>query len=510
MDTLLVFLFSLLVILFLSWLKIPNAIWRYYRMCQLLKPVPGWPTHWLYGNLHQKNQPRYDIKLHDWVKENGHKISKEWLGPGMSSVNIHHPDVLKKIIKTPKAFEKYQLLDPWLGQGLLIAGGKRWARNRRLLTGAFHFDILKPYIQVYNECTDILINKWMGHVTSGEPVLVYKTISQLTLDILLRCSFSYNSHCQEQEVSPYIKAVMCLADLTLKRSLSFSLMISNNIYLYCTPQGWKCRQALKIVHGHAENVIRDRKKALGLEGISASMKVNMEDVLSTARKGRKYLDFLDILLTARDEDGCGLTDSEIRCEVDTFMFEGYDTTAHGLSWTLYCLAKYPEHQEKCREEINEVLGNRNHLEYEDLSKLKYTQWCIKESLRLHPPVYIILRQLTEDTELAGYLIPKESYLTVRLFNIHRNTEFWKDPEAFDPLRFHPDNIEHQHPYAYVPFSAGPRNCIGQNFAMNEERVVIASIIRKFKLRLVVGHEVETNFGILLHLKNDVKVSIETV
>ena len=126
-------------------------------------------------------------------------------------------------------------------------------------------------------------------------------------------------------------------------------------------------------------------------------------------------------------------------------------------------------------------------------------------------MYGIVRELQQDTGIAGHLIPKGAALIdVIFFYIYRSQEFWKDPEVFDPLRFHPDNIEHQHPYAYVPFSAGPRNCIGQNFAMNEERVVIASIIRKFKLRLVVGHEVETNFGILLHLKNDVKLSIETV
>ena len=510
MDIVWLVVLSLLTVLLL-W-RIPNTIWTYYRRCKLLRPVPGWPTHWLYGNLHQINEDDYWIQSFQYVTKNKYKISKEWFGPTIACVNIHHPEVLKSVMKSPKAKDMYSLLEPWLGQGLLVSDGKRWARNRRLLTGAFHFDILKPYIQVYNECTDILINKWMGHVTNGEPVLVYKTISQLTLDILLRCSFSYNSHCQEQEEAlPYIKAVNTLNELTLKRFLSLFLSIlSDNIYFYCTPQGWKYKQALKIVHGHAEKVIRERKISLGLEGISAGMKVNMEDVLSTARKGHKYLDFLDILLTARDEDGCGLTDSEIRCEVDTFMFEGHDTTAHGLSWTLYCLAKYPEHQEKCREEINEVLGNRDYLEYEDLSKLKYTQWCIKESLRLYPPVYSLLRKLEEDTNLAGYLIPKNTLLELRFLNIHRNPEFWKDPEVFDPLRFHPDNIEHQHPYAYVPFSAGPRNCIGQNFAMNEERVVIASIIRKLKLSLVKEHAVEVYPKLLLGFRNDIKLLMEII
>ena len=210
MDLLIVV--SILVILFLSWLKIPNALWNYYRLCKHFRQVPGWPTHWLYGNLHQKGKADYYNKKCPWVMERGYRVSREWFGPFLVAEIIHHPEIWKQLVKTPKSLEIYEMFNPWLSQGLLLASGKHWARNRRLLTGAFHFDILKPYIQVYNECTDILINKWMGHVTSGEPVLVYKTISQLTLDILPRCSFSYNSHCQEQEVSPYIKAVMCLSE----------------------------------------------------------------------------------------------------------------------------------------------------------------------------------------------------------------------------------------------------------------------------------------------------------
>ena len=512
MESFVLFLVALLII-FVFWWNIPKVIWTYYKLCKTVALIPGWPTHWLYGNLHQKSRMGYTVENCKWIMENNYPITRDWIGPTIVQINVNHPDIIKEILNLPKSQWVYRtVLEPWLGQGLLLASGKRWARNRRLITGAFHFDILKPYIQVYNECTDILINKWTGYVTSGEPVLVYKTISQLTLDILLRCSFSYNSHCQEQGDSvPYIKAVKSLSYIGIVRYSSvFLSALNNSVYLYLTPTGRKYKKALNVVHRHAEDVIQERKQVLGLDNPQRQSKLNIEDVLSTAQKGRKYLDFLDILLTARDEDGCGLTDLEIRCEVDTFMFEGHDTTAHALSWTLCCLAKYPEHQEKCREEINEVLGNRDYLEYEDLSKLQYTQWCIKEALRLYPPVYTVYRTFTEDGKLNECLIPKGCLVAIKVFNIHHNPKYWKNPYVFDPLRFHPNNSLNQHPYAYLPFSAGPRNCIGQNFAMNEVRVVIASIIRKFRLSLVEEHNIIMVAKILLTMENDIKLWLEPV
>jgi cytochrome P450 family 4 subfamily B polypeptide 1 len=169
--------------------------------------------------------------------------------------------------------------------------------------------------------------------------------------------------------------------------------------------------------------------------------------------------------------------------VDTFVFEGYDTTANALTWTLYCLAKYPEHQTKCREEIKDVLRGRDHIDYDDLSKLQYIPCCIKESMRLYPPVHNIFRQLSQDEWIGGYYIPKEAAILIDIFQIHRSPLFWKDPMEYNPLRFHPDHMTDRHSFSFVPFSAGQRNCIGQNFAFNEEQVVIGSILNKFALEI---------------------------
>ena len=498
---------ALLVLLALLWWNVPAFLLNYYHICKALRHIPGWPTHWLWGNLHQVKPDQATMrKWIQYIRKNRYKVVRLWLGPFIPGVGIHHCDPIKTILKEPKS-DNYDLLEPWLGEGLLISKGAKWFRNRHLLTPAFHFEILKQYVSVYNSSVEILLNKWSTAAARKEPVKLFDTISLLSLDIILQCAFSYKSDCQNvQTRHPYIK---CVYELIEHISRRFFNPIYRVDWIYnLTPAGRRMKNACRVVHDYADRVIRERKKALGLEGGKTGEEG--ESVLERAARQRKYLDFLDTLLTAVDEDGNGMTDLEIRNEVDTFLFEGHDTTTSGISWTLYCLARYPEHQQKIREEVNNVLMGREWLEFDDLKELKYTQWCIKEAMRLYPPVFNYFRKTSADIELDGYLVPKGVLIAINVYSIHRHPDIWENPDEFDPLRFHPDNTEGRDPYAYIPFSAGQRNCIGQNFAMNEERVVVASIVRRFRLSLVEGHEVEMVPKVVLRTKNDIKVNLEPV
>ena len=426
----------------------------------------------------------------------------------MLTVSINHCEPVRKILKEPKMDLTYKLLVPWLGDGLLISEGEKWHRNRRLLTPAFHFEILKSYMSVYNSCLKVLFDKWSSSVSQNEPVKVFDTISLLSLDIVLQCAFSCESDCQHTRTKhPYIKAIYDLDELLADRFLGHPIFQIDWIYAL-TRNGRKMKRVCKIAHEHSEKIIGERKKVLGLDKSDEGIDSDTTKVLESAAKQRKYLDFLDILLTAKDEEGNGLTDLEIRNEADTFMFEGHDTTTSGMSWTLYCLAKHPEHQEKVREEVRSVLMGREWLEYDDLKELKYTQWCIKEAMRLYPPVYQIFRKASEDVELAGYHVPKGTPVHIMILNIHRHPDIWPNPDEFDPLRFHPSNAEGRDPFAYMPFSAGHRNCIGQNFAMNEEKSVVASIVHRFALSLEEGHKVEMAPKVILKTKEDIKLRLK--
>ncbi|KAK0061634.1 cytochrome P450 4F22 [Biomphalaria pfeifferi] len=398
-----------------------------------------------------------------------------WAGPFIPAVITYHPDVVKTILKSsapktrnPYCSSPYDMGLRWLGEGLLIANGEKWARSRRLLTPAFHFDILKPYVEVYNQCADILIDKIGEFAKNGQSFDMYNLVNLDALDIILRCAFSYQSDCQTTgSKSKYTTAIAELQSLWSGRSLKPHL---HPEFIYSlTTQGKRFYKLCEIAHKQAEEVIDKRKLELASD----------PDLVSN----KKCKDFLDILLTARDEDGQGLSPLEIRNEVDTFLFEGHDTTASGMTWTLYALAEHLEYQEKVYEEIVDVLQDREYIEWSDLPKLEFTTMCIKEALRLHTAVPFIERRLTEDVKVNGYTIPAGTRTAVHIWILHHNPHVWEDPLEYKPERFHPDNQKNMDPFQFVPFSAGPRNCIGQNFAMNEMKTTVSRIIKNFKLRL---------------------------
>lgn len=487
--------------------KIATFLAQWRHACRCLKGLPsGNYSHWLWGVLPFLKTDDYTVRMATQVAhDNEWQLLGGWFGPFIPVVGVYHPAPLHQILKQPKNERTYRLFAPWLGDGLLISKGKKWARNRRLLTPAFHFDILKPYVLVYNSCLEELLHAWSAAARSGHTVRVFEHVSLLSLDIILQCAFSYKSECQgAKNAHPYIKAVYDLSRLIGEKFLKPLQQVD---WLYwLTSSGRQMARACTIVHEFSERVIKERKASLNIKaGLSEK---EGEGILKGVTKTRKYCDFLDVLLTVVDSKGKGLTDLEIRDEADTFMFEGHDTTTSGISWTLYCLAKNPEHQAKVREEVRSVLMGREQLEYEDLKDLHYTHWAIKEAMRLYPPVFLIFREAEDDLVVNGVLLPKGVMFIIYIYAMHHNPSIWENPDKYDPMRFHPSVADTRDPLAYIPFSAGSRNCIGQNFAMNEEKVVVATIINQFELSLVENHKIELTPNVILKSKNDIELKLK--
>ncbi|XP_040899923.1 cytochrome P450 4B1 [Toxotes jaculatrix] len=432
---------------------------------------PGPPGHWLFGHVLQFKQDGTDFdKIVQWGQQYPYAFPL-WFGPFVCFLNIHHPDYVKTILTStePKDDLAYRFLASWIGEGLLVSKGQKWFRHRRLLTPGFHYDVLKPYVKLMSDSAKTMLDKWESYADTNESFELFEHVSLMTLDSILKCAFSYSSNCQtEGGTNAYIKAVYELSDLINLRFRTFPY--HNDLIFYLSPHGFRYRKACRIAHSHTDEVIRKRKEAL-----------NEETELDRIQ-AKRNLDFLDILLFARDEKQQGLSDEDLRAEVDTFMFEGHDTTASGISFILYCLACHPEHQKMCRDEIMEALRGKDTMAWEDLNKIPYTTMCIKESLRLYPPVPGMSRQITKPiTFVDGRTVPEGCHVGTSVFGIHRNAAVWENPEVFDPLRFLPENVSRRSPHAFVPFSAGPRNCIGQNFAMNEMKVVIALTLKRYQL-----------------------------
>ncbi|XP_078593024.1 cytochrome P450 4B1-like [Branchiostoma floridae x Branchiostoma japonicum] len=431
-------------------------------------PVPP-GAHWLLGHLvllRQSDRFKYE-RMSEWFRQyqQGYIFKHS---AAMGRLVVTHPDDVRAVLRrTDQKLEIfYGILRPFLGDGLLLSSGPKWFRNRRLLTPGFHFEILKPYVKLFSESTNAMLNNWK-ELKPGSSIDVFHQMSLMTLDSMLKCTLSQNTNCQTRQTNDYLSSIHELAELTVQRAKSIVYLLSDFVY-GLSPSGRRYKAACNIVHKHSEEIIRQRKDALKEQSAGDSAK--------------KYLDFLDILLRAKDEDGNGLTDAEIRDEVDTLMFEGHDTTASGLAWTLYCLARHPGHQEKCRLEAQEVLQGRTEVTWEDLPSMKYITLCVKESLRLYPAVPEILRDVeTSLTFSDGRTLPEGPHVYINLRLLHRNPHIWEKPEEYDPLRFSPENFKGRHAYAFVPFSAGPRNCIGQHFTMNELKTAVALILQRFSL-----------------------------
>ncbi|KND04552.1 uncharacterized protein SPPG_00277 [Spizellomyces punctatus DAOM BR117] len=439
------------------------------------------------------------------------KVHIAWWGPTWSAV-VTHSDTIKPVLRSTegKPFT-YDLFRNWLGDGLLHSSGKKWHKRRRLLTPAFHYEILKGYQKVTNQCTDVFLDKMSQPAKDGTTVDLFADVSLLTLDVILRCAFSHETACQTTPNNPYITALYRYFDLFMDR-VKAPWLYSDWIWQF-SGNARETKAALSVIHGTAKSVIAKRRAEL-----ADAKSSTIEELLAPSEKDdtitttKRYPDFLDILLLSRDETGAPLPEQDILDEVNTFLFEGHDTTASGLVWIMYALAKYPEFQELARKEVDGVLDGKTELEHDELGKLPFTTMFVKECLRMYPPVPLISRRLPATFQIpntptlpSSIPVPEGGQCDMFIYALHHDPTLWPNPSEFDPYRFTPENSAGRDPYAFVPFSAGPRNCIGQNFAMGELKTVTARVLKRFELVEEKGFEPKPLFRFVLRSENGVRI-----
>ncbi|XP_054713200.1 cytochrome P450 4V2-like [Uloborus diversus] len=406
-----------------------------------------------------------------------YRICRIWL-LSRPIVFFYKPETIEVVLSSTIITEKsteYQFLHPWLGTGLLTSKGEKWKIRRKFLTPAFHFKVLEDFVPVFDEHSKVLTEKLSRLSCDNAWLDIVPLITMCTLDIICQTAMGVNINSQSGGCGDYVQAIHEIGELILYRILRPWLWSDRTFYWF--PAGRKFRSNLQKVHGFTRQVIKE-KKELSLK--IRTEKRMCENNSPSAVKRRKA--FLELLLEHHFVDQ-SFTEEDIREEVDTFMFEGHDTTASTICWTLYCLGLYPNAQVTVHKEIDDIFGSDTSrpITREDLTQMKYLECVIKEALRLYPAIPFISRELRKDIQVLGYKVPAGSACFIFPWMLHRDPVSFPDPERFDPDRFFPQNAVHRHPYAYVPFSAGPRNCIGQRFAIMEQKTVLANILRKFRV-----------------------------
>ncbi|XP_014485091.1 PREDICTED: cytochrome P450 4C1-like [Dinoponera quadriceps] len=449
-----------------------------YMIRRKMKNVPAFKSYPLIGHaltlLRMTEQEQFEWHL-SFLNHFKDGMCLVFLG-SKPVVYLFKPEFLEIICPSTVNLEKgivYELLKPWLGNGLLTSAGTRWFHDRKLIGPTFHFGILDQFAIVLSEKAEILtkcLEKEMEKCP-GKAIDIFPFLINATLDIICETAMGVNIRAQEV-VTEYSTTIHRLSKLTLERL--FTPWYWMDWLYYSMPVGKEYKSALNILHGFTKEVINKKK-------VIRKTKNGKGD--DTGKQRRKA--FLDLLLDQNEKDNAPLTEDELRAQVDTFMFEGHDTTAVAINWALFCLGNNLEHQEKVHEELEQVFKDtQTPASVKELSQLKYLERVMKETLRLYPSVPIVERKLAENVKIGDVTIPEGTTVALSIIMAHRNPQVWPDPLKFDPDRFLPENSKHRNPYAYVPFSAGPRNCIGQRFALLVEKTVLTAILRKWRVKSV--------------------------
>jgi len=363
----------------------------------------------------------------------------------------HIQRVLQSNFSNYRKGRDYHILKSSLGEGLLTSEGALWQRQRKMTQPALHSQQVASFIRIMETFALALLAKWEHFASNGEAFDIVPDLMHLTLNIASQALFTSSL---EAETEIIREALAVGRNYSVDRAWSVVRLPQS----FPTPGNRRFHKALADFHGVIDRMIAARHST-----------------------PHRIPDLLTMLMEARDEDGRPMSDKQLRDEVATLLTAGHETTTLALSWACYLLAQHPAAQERMRSEYGFLQGRAPG--YEDLSRLRYARMVIDETMRLYPPVWVISRQAIGHDEIGGYRIPAGSEMLIFPYITHRHPQWWPEPEKFFPERFAPENSASRQKFSYLPFGAGPRACLGLNFAMTEIQVVLALILQRFHLQL---------------------------
>ncbi|XP_046489385.1 cytochrome P450 4g15-like [Neodiprion pinetum] len=492
-----------------------GAIYYYLENSRIVKMghlIPGPPTVPFLGNalIVLNVEPTQIIAKLSTFASYG-KVIRAFMGPLLYVFIIDPKDIeiiLSSHVHIDKSFE-YRFFKPWLGEGLLISTGEKWRSHRKIIAPTFHLSILRTFVPLFYENSKVLVSKMREVV--GKEFDCHDYLSATTVDILLETAMGVKDTKMDGAGFEYAMAVMKMCDIVHRRA--YKLWTRFDFFFNLTKSAKTQEKLIGTIHGLTNNVIKEKRSKYDamatqdkiriksvdsckniepevFEKNSTEEKVgydyvrdDLDDIDENDVGEKKRLAFLDLMMELA-RNGANLTDVEIKEEVDTIMFEGHDTTAAGSSFVLCLLGYYQDIQEKVCQELDEIFeGSDRETTFNDTLEMKYLERVILETLRLFPPVPLIARKLNEDVKLVtgGYVIPEGATVLIPPYQVHRQEEIYPNPEQFNPDNFLPENMQQRHYYGFIPFSAGPRSCVGRKYAMLKLKVLLSTVLRHYKI-----------------------------
>jgi cytochrome P450 len=338
--------------------------------------------------------------------------------------------------------------------GLFVSEGAFYRRQRKLMAPCFQPRHIASYADTIVSYAGRIMQEW----EDGAVIDMNHSMIRFTMSIIGKVLFDTDFLSETDELGAAINTGLAHAVRTLTSPFTLPLSIP-------TPYNRRVRQATRLVEARLRQMIEERRKSPGERN-----------------------DLLSLLLQARDDEGQPMSEQQLIDECLTLFTAGHETTAAALAWTWYLLCKHPKSYQKLQQEVDQVLQGRLPT-YADLPRLPYCLQVFKETMRLYPPAPGILREALHDTVIDGYRVPKGATLMISPYMLHRRGDYFPEPESFQPERFTPEQEKLLPRSAYIPFSAGPRICIGNHFALMEGQLLIAAIAQHALFSLVPGQHI---------------------
>ncbi|XP_039498931.1 cytochrome P450 4g1 [Drosophila santomea] len=453
---------------------------------------------------------------------------KAWLG-NVLLVFLTNPSDIELILSGHQHLtkaEEYRYFKPWFGDGLLISNGHHWRHHRKMIAPTFHQSILKSFVPTFVDHSKAVVAR-MG-LESGKSFDVHDYMSQTTVDILLSTAMGVKKLPEGNKSFEYAQAVVDMCDIIHKRQIKLLYRL-DSIYKF-TKLREKGDRMMNIILGMTSKVVKDRKEnfqeesraiveeiATPVASTPASKKEGLRDDLDDIDENdvgaKRRLALLDAMVEMAKNPDIEWNEKDIMDEVNTIMFEGHDTTSAGSSFALCMMGIHKDIQAKVFAEQKAIFGDNmlRDCTFADTMEMKYLERVILETLRLYPPVPLIARRLDYDLKLASgpYTVPKGTTVIVLQYCVHRRPDIYPNPTKFDPDNFLPERMANRHYYSFIPFSAGPRSCVGRKYAMLKLKVLLSTIVRNY---IVHSTDTEADFklqaDIILKLENGFNVSLE--
>jgi enediyne biosynthesis protein E7 len=380
---------------------------------------------------------------------------------------IHHPDDVKRVlVSNHRNYTKGLGLDRvkiLLGKGLMTSEGELWTRQRYMMQPFFHRRVITQFAEVIGRANAQLLRRWEALVGREEAVNITDEMSALTLEIVLRATFGRDLERMSAELGGNPFEVVTKEQ---GRNLQFA---------------FKFRSLTKLVAGLIERRRQEKDE---------------------------HFDYVAMLMSARDKDsGKPMSERQLIDEILTLVVAGHETTASGLNWTWYLLSQHPDVEARLHAELDAV-PEESAPSLAQMEQLSYTQQVINEALRLYPPGWLLSRRTVQPDVLSGYQIPAGTNVLLPLYLLHRHPRYWRDPDTFFPERFAPDHDAERPRFAFMPFAAGPRHCIGETFAVYEMLMHLHRVARHFRLVHVPDKPIELEAQINLRTRYPLHMRLE--